>query len=385
MVVQTALALVLLVGSGLLLRSFAELRSVDPGYETADLFTFQFAPEQDHLVDGPSWARFHMDFLDRLEALPGVRSAGIVENVPLDEGLRGRRYQTEDASADPDAAHLVQVTFAGGGYFETMGISVVRGRAFEDRDLEIGTSVVIGQTTADLLWPGQDAVGRRLRAAEEEDWFTVVGVVEDVLQYDFRDDPEPMLYHSLQGPAPESWRLASPGYVVSTAQAEDIAPRIRALVREVAPEAPMYRTYTMQGLADASMARLSFTMTTLGLAAGLALLLGAIGLYGVLSYVVTQRSQEIGVRMALGAEAAQVRRMVVLEGARVVAVGAVLGLAAAALASRALASLLFGIEPFDPATFAGTTALLLAVGALASYVPARRASTVDPIDSMRAT
>ena len=133
------------------------------------------------------------------------------------------------------------------------------------------------------------------------------------------------------------------------------------------------------------VARLSFTMTTLGLAAGLALLLGAIGLYGVLSYVVAERAQEIGVRMALGAKATQVRRMVVLQGARVVVLGAALGLLAAALASRALASLLLGVQAFDPLTFAGTTLLLLAVGTMASYVPARRASSVDPIDSMRAT
>lgn len=382
-VVQTALALVLLVGSGLLLRSFGELRSVDPGYETADVFTFQFAPEQDHLVDGPSWARFHMDFLDQLEALPGVRSAGIVENVPLDESLRGMTYETEETAGDPDAARSVRVTFAEGGYFETMGISLVRGRGFEERDLEVGSNVVIAQSTADLLWPGGDPIGRRLRGLGDENWFTVVGVAEDILQFSFRDDPEPIVYHSLQGPTPDSWRLSSPGYVVSTAQAETIAPRIRDLVREVAPEAPMYRTYTMQGLADDSMARLSFMMVTLALAAGLALVLGAIGLYGVLSYVVAQRSAEIGVRMALGAEAGQVRRMVVMEGARVVVLGAALGLLAAAAASRALASLLFGIEPFDPLTFGVTTALLLAVGALASYVPARRASTVDPLDAMR--
>ena len=384
-VLQTALALVLLVGSGLLLRSFSALRNVDPGYETRDLFTFQFAPEQSHLVDGPSWARFHTDFLARLEALPGVRSAGIVENVPLDEGLQGVVMQSEESAGDPDAGQRVGVTFAAGDYFETMGISVLRGRPLDERDLEEPGKVVVSRSTADLLWPGEDALGRRIRQADSEDWYTVVGVVEDVLQFDFRDEPEPMVYMGMVGPTPDAWRLSSPGYVVSTAQPDEIAPRIRELVREVAPEAPMYRTYTMQGLADASMARLSFTMITLGAAAGLALLLGAIGLYGVLSYVVAERAQEIGVRMALGAKAAQVRRMVVLQGARVVVMGAILGLGAALLATRTLASLLFGIEAFDLPTFAGTTLLLLVVGGLASYVPARRASAVDPIESMRAT
>ncbi|HSM05341.1 MAG TPA: ABC transporter permease, partial [Longimicrobiales bacterium] len=227
-VVQTALALVLLVGSGLLLRSFGQLRNVDPGYDTRDVFTFQFAPEQEHLTDGPSWARFHMDFLARLEAIPGVRSAGIVENVPLDEGLRGMRYVTEDAP-DPDGAQLLDVTFAGGDYFGTMGISVVMGRALDERDLEEGTNVVIGQAAADLLWPAENPLGRRLKGPDDENWFTVVGVVEDVLQYDFRDDPRPMIYLSLTGPTPTAWRLSSPGYVVSTAQAGTIAPRIREL------------------------------------------------------------------------------------------------------------------------------------------------------------
>ena len=384
-VLQTALAMVLLVGSGLLLRSFAELRNVDPGYETRDIFTFQFAPEQAHLVDGPSWSRFHMDVLARLEALPGVRSAGIVENVPLNEGLRGAVMQSEESAGDPDAGQRVGITFAAGDYFETMGISVLRGRPLDERDLEDPGKVVVSRSTADLLWPGGDALGRRMRQADGEDWYTVVGVVEDVLQYDFRDEPEPMVYMGMVGPTPDAWALSSPGYVVATAQADEIAPRIRELVREVAPEAPMYRTYTMQGLADASMSRLSFTMVTLGVAAGLALVLGAIGLYGVLSYVVAERAQEIGVRMALGAKAAQVRRMVVLQGARVVAMGAALGLVAAFLATRTLASLLFGIEAFDVPTFAGTTLLLLVVGGLASYVPARRASSVDPIESMRAT
>lgn len=384
-IAQTALALVLLIGSGLLVRSFAELRSVDPGYDTEDIFTFQFAPEQSHLQDGPSWARFHMGFLERLEALPGVRSAGIVENVPLDEGLRGVRWNTEETVSDPDAAKTVQVTFTGGDYFGTMGIEVLLGRALDERDLVNHGNVVVSQTTADLLWPGLNPIGRRLQSADVEGWHTVVGVVEDVLQYSFRDEPEPMIYLPLAGPTPDAWALPSPGYVVATREAATIAPRIRELVHEVAPEAPMYRTYTMAGLADASMARLSFTMLTLGMAAGLALLLGAIGLYGVLSYVVAQRSQEIGVRMALGARAGQVRRMVVGQGTRVVTLGVIPGLVAAALATRALGSLLFGVGTVDVATFVGTTLAMLLVGVVASYLPARRASSVDPVRSMRAT
>ena len=160
-------------------------------------------------------------------------------------------------------------------------------------------------------------------------------------------------------------------------------PEIRALVREVAPGAPVYRVFTMAGLVERSTTALSFTMLTMAVAAGLALVLGAVGLYGVLSYVVSQRTREIGVRMALGAEAGRVRRMVVFEGVRVVAVGIVLGLGVAAIASRALSSLLFEVPSMDPVTFGGTALAMALVGWLASWVPARRAARVDPIHSMR--
>jgi ABC-type antimicrobial peptide transport system permease subunit len=171
--------------------------------------------------------------------------------------------------------------------------------------------------------------------------------------------------------------------VVRTPRAETIAPEIRELVRSVAPEAPMYRTFTMAELAADSMVQLSFTMLTLGLVSTLALVLGAVGLYGVLSYVVAERTREIGVRMALGARPRQVRQMVVAQGARVVAVGVVIGIGVAALATRVLERLLFGVEGLDLATFVGVSLTMVVVGVLASYLPARRASMVDPIWSMR--
>jgi putative ABC transport system permease protein len=383
-VVQTALALVLLVGSGLLLRSFQHLRSVDPGYDTRDILTFQFAPEEAHLTDGPSWARFHLAFMDRLRALPGVDRVGIVENVPLDEGLRSVGFQTEETAADEeDSGARGSATFAGGDYFEAMGIEVLQGRAFTDADALEPGNVVVSRTAAERLWPGADPLGRRLRNSVVRDWHTVVGVVEDILQYDLAGEPEPVVYYPLVGPTPTSWALSSPGYVVRTARADVIAPEIRELVREVAPSAPMYRVYTMKSLVDRSMVELSFIMLTLAVAAGLALVLGAIGLYGVLSYLVAERTREIGVRMALGAEARRVQRMVVGQGARVVGLGIALGLAVSLVATRAVSSLLYGVAPADPATFGGMALAMALVGLLASYLPARRASRVDPVESMR--
>jgi predicted permease len=383
-VAQTALALVLLIGSGLLVRSFWKLSNVDPGYETKDIFTFQIAPEGEHLFDGPSYARFHTDFMERVAALPGVESVGIIENVPLNEGVQRLRFRTEEMGGDVEAGTLLGRTFTGGNYFGTMGIDLLRGRPFTtaDHTSDFG-NVVISQDAADLLWPAQDPVGRRLRSENSETWMTVVGVVEDVLQYGFRDEPNPTVYYPLVGPTPTSWVLSSPAYVVKTPRAGGIAPEIRSIVQEVAPTAPMYRMFTMESLAADSMNQLSFTMLTLGIASGLALVLGAIGLYGVLSYVVAERTKEIGLRMALGAEARLVQRMIVAQGARVAGIGVLIGAAAALVSTRVLGGLLFGIDAVDPRTFAGMSAAMILVALLASYLPARRASRMDPIDSLR--
>ena len=384
---QTALALVLLVGSALLVRSFDELRSVDPGYDTEDVFTFQIAPEGEHLQDAPSFARFHTDFMERLRALPGVETVGIVENVPLNEGVGTTRFRTEDMAGDDEAGPLLSFTWSAGDYFEAMNIEVKRGRPFTDQDhtTQLG-NVLISQSAADLIWPGENPIGQRIRPDDDSwpTWETVVGVVDDVLQDDFRGEPEPMIYFPLVGQTEETSRtVSSPAYVVKTPRADVIAPEIRAIVREVAPTAPMYRQYTLEGLAADSMMRLSFTMLTLGIAAGLALLLGVVGLYGVLSYAVAERTREIGLRMALGAEARRVRAMIVGQGAKVLGVGLAVGLAAAYFAAKALGDLLFHVQSFDVLTYVGVSALLLAVGLAAAWVPAWRASRVDPMVSLR--
>jgi predicted permease len=383
-VAQTSMALVLLIASGLLVRSYWELRGVDPGYDTHNVFTFQIAPEGTHLPDAPAYARFHLAFLDRLKALPGVESVGLVENVPLNESTASARFLTEATAANPDAGPRLQFTWAGGAYFRTMGIALISGRAFvTDDHLATPGNVVISQSAAKLLWPGEDPIGRRIRRQDLSTWETVIGVVEDVMQDGFREPPAPLVYFPLVGPTPTSWIVSSPAYVVKTPRTEQIASEVRALLRDVAPEAPMYRVFTMDGLARDSMVAVSFTMLTLGIASALALILGAVGLYGVLSYIVAQRTKEIGVRMALGAEAAQVRQMVVAQGARVVAVGVVVGLIVALASTRALGSLLFGVAALDPVTFAAMSVSMVLVGMLASYVPARRASRVDPIESLR--
>jgi putative ABC transport system permease protein len=381
---QTALALVLLIGSALLVQSFERLRAVDPGYDTADIYTFQFAPEQARLVDGPTWGWFHLDFMDRLRALPGVMAVGVVNNIPLDEGTGTGRFLT-DSMAPEGGGALLDQNFAGGDYFRVMGIDILRGRPFTpDEAVTSNSNVIISQSAAARLWPDRDPVGQRIRpTGDKPQWFTVVGVVADVKQNDWRDAGAAVVYLPLTGPTPAAWALGSPAYVVKSPRAASLGREVRELVRQVAPEAPVYREFTMEFLAQRSMVQLSFTMLTLGVVSALAMILGAVGLYGVLAYVVAERTREIGVRMALGATASTVRRMVVTQGAKVVLVGIVLGVAAALASTRLLDALLYEVDALDPVVFVAMSIVMTGIGLLASYVPARRASNVAAIESLR--
>ncbi len=266
-----------------------------------------------------------------------------------------------------------------------MGIRLRRGRDFTTGEaVTPNSSVIVSQSAAELLWPGQDPIGKQLRrTGGDSAVYLVVGEVDDVKQDDWRDDGEAIVYHALTGPTPTAWGMGSPAYVVKSARAATLSREIRELVRQIAPEAPVYREFTMERLANRSLAPLSFTMSLLLFVASLALMLGAVGLYGVLSHLVSQRTQEIGVRMALGATARKVQQMVVGQGVQIVVIGAVVGLLAALASTRVLASLLFGVEAIDPLLFAAMALFLVTVGLVASWVPARRASLVDPIEAMR--
>jgi hypothetical protein len=287
---------------------------------------------------------------------------------------------------DDGGGTLLDQNFAGGDYFRAMGINQLSGRSFTDDEAMMPNSnVVISRSAAQQLWPDQNAVGQRIRRPGTTQWYTVIGVVNDVKQGNWREAGEAIVYFPLTGPTPTSWAMGSPAYVVQTPRAASLTPEVRALVKEIAPEAPVYREFTMEFLAQRSMVQLSFTTLTLGVVSGLALVLGALGLYGVLSYVVAERTREIGVRMALGATAGVVRRQVVSQGTKVVLVGVVIGIVAAFGATRLLGALLFEVRAVDPLVFGAMSVMLLVVGALASYVPARRASAVDPMEALRGT
>ena len=377
-VVQTASALVLLVGAALLARSFWQLSRVDAGYDTNGIFTFQIAAGGPDLNDRAAVSRFQYVFMDRLKALPGVESVGFISTLPLDEGAGSVNVTTPKILASGAEAPLVRNAAAGGAYFQTMGIALKRGRFFERMEEELGTrNVVISEAAAKLLFPGEEPIGQQVRPAAGGDaWVTVIGVVEDVLVDDLRRrTPEAMVY--LPGAS------TSPAYVMKSARADQLTPEVRAVIRELIPNSPMYRIFTMKTLAANAMASLSFTMLMVSTGAVLALVLGAVGLYGVLSYGVTERRQEIGVRMALGAEPRSVRRMFVWQGTRVALVGVVVGVLAAVALTRYVQTLLFGVGSLDATAFAGMSAVMLAVALIASYLPARRASRIDPLAALR--
>jgi len=377
-VVQTASALVLLVGAALLMRSFWQLSHVDAGYDTEGIFTFQVAAGRPDLNDRASMSRFQYAFMDRLKGLPGVESVGYITTLPLDEGAGRQNITTSRLEASGAEAPVVRFAGAGGAYFQTMGIELVRGRYFDRVEEEQAMPlVIISESAARLLFPGEDAIEKQLRPATgNQRWYNVIGVVEDVLIDDLRrTSAEPTVYL----PAVSG----SPAYVMKSNRAEKLEPEVRAIIRELIPTSPMYRIFTMKRLAAKAMANLSFTMLMVSIAAMLALVLGAVGLYGVLSYRVTKRAQEIGVRMALGAEAKTVRWMFVRQGGRVALIGIVVGTLAAAVLTTYIQTLLFNVERLDMGVFAAMAALMLAVALLASYVPARRASRVDPVVALR--
>ncbi len=362
---QTALAMVLLVGAGLLVKSFLEIRGIDPGFDTEGILTFRLSLPPGQYPGALQPAAFHSRLLQRLRALPGVEAAGGVSALPLAQNTSSTAHDIEDQPTSAgELPPMFSFKYATPGYFRAMGISVVAGRAFQEGDGELEPgAVVVSRALADRIWPDQDPIGKRIRLngdTTELGWERIVGVVESTRDQGLRNDPLQVVYHPLVGPhGDEGWATPNLGYVVRAENPLALVDGVREAVREMDPNLPLTAVRTMQSVMAGSIVRLTFTALSLGIAAAVALILGAVGLYGVLSYVVTQRTQEIGVRMALGAQAREVQGMVVASGARLAGLGLVLGLLGAGALTRLLQGLLFGTEPLDPLTFAGVSLLLL--------------------------
>jgi putative ABC transport system permease protein len=379
-VLEIALALVVLVGAGLLVRSFVSITTRDAGFSPEQLLSFnvQFVP----LPDDASRAQAAAQLVDRLSELPGVQAAGGATGLAAVTPQRATRFAIDGRTltADEDTALFIAAT---PGYFAALRTPVLQGRPFERTDTAGGAPVVlINRTLAQQLFPNADAIGRRLKIINPEQsaaWRTIVGVVGDVKYQGLEDQPRPALYTPF-AQTPFMWlymMVRTPAGIEATAQA------LRRAVPEVSPALVPANIRAMTDVLSGNVAEPRFNMLVVSTFALLALLLSAIGIYGVIAYSVIQRTHEIGVRMALGANRADVLRLVVSEGLGVALGGVALGLAGAAVFTKLMSDLLFGVTARDPLTFGAGGALLLTVALAASYIPARRAARVEPVIALR--
>ncbi|HEX7049890.1 MAG TPA: ABC transporter permease [Longimicrobiales bacterium] len=391
---QVALALILIVGAGLLLESFRGLRAVDPGVDPEGVLTMElYLPSGRYDGHAARW-QFYRAMLERVRALPGVTAAGVSNDMPFSGGYgcTTQAFADREVYARLDDAGLTTCagqTPTSPGYFEALGIPLLAGRTFRDDDNSgSGEPVaVVSRAFAERFWPGEDPIGKRVApGSRSAPFYRVVGVVGDVYASSVEEAPAVAIYYPIV-PAPGSGGWGSARYLVVRTELADPAslfPAIRRIVADLDPAIPLANVDEMQTIVDRSMSRQSFTLALLALAAGVALALAAIGLYGVVSYVVTRRTGEIGVRIALGAQARQVERLVVAGSLRLVLAGLVAGTGAALLLTRLLRGMLFGIEPTDPIAYIAAATLLAGVAGFASWLPARRAARVDPMVALRA-
>ncbi|HJR61304.1 MAG TPA: ABC transporter permease [Vicinamibacterales bacterium] len=386
---ELALCVMVLIAAGLLVRSFARVQQVAPGFNPSGVLTFQVSLVGRKYADGARVQQAYRAMWDRLGALPGVTAAGGVTALPLSQMFAWGPITVEGRPVTPEEKFInVDQRTVGGRYFAAMEIPLVAGRFFNDEDTaDTPRVVVIDERMADQLWPGQDPVGKRIRTggfdvAPDTPWMTVIGVTGRVKQYTLDgEEPRIAMYH---------WHRQRPSrtlnVVVRTAGADParLAPAARQVLRDLDPDLPIYSVQTMQARVDESLARRRFAMTLLTLFAALAFGLAAIGTYGVIAYLVSQGTREIGIRMALGATPEGVAGMVVRGGMTLAAIGIAAGLAGALLLTRFMEGLLFGVGASDPATFAAIVGLLTVMALAATYVPARRAARIDPLLSLRA-
>ncbi|HEX6536028.1 MAG TPA: ABC transporter permease [Gemmatimonadaceae bacterium] len=381
-VAQMALCIVLLVGAGLLTRSLVSLQHVDAGFDPARLLTMELRLPPTKYRDDASITRMFDAMIARIRAVPGVRAAALVRAVPMSGNADGAVYEIEGRPApDPARAAETQLNTVSPGYFATMRIPILRGRDFTERDRDGAMRVVIvNDRMAAREWPGESPIGKRIRAVGTDAWLTVVGVVGSTKHFALDDRPAEQAYIPYMQ-APQIFTS-----VVARTAGDPMAlgAAVRGAIWRVDRDQPVWKIRSMELLMRRSLRQRRVVMALTGTFAAVALLLAAVGIYGVVSYLVTRRTQEVGIRMALGARATDVRRMVVWQGLRVVGAAVLLGVAVALVASRLITSQLYGVSAADPVTFVAAPLVLVLVALAALYLPARRASRVDPVVALRA-
>ncbi|HEU4586749.1 MAG TPA: ABC transporter permease [Gemmatimonadaceae bacterium] len=388
-VAQVALAVVLLAAAGVMLRSFERLRSVRPGFDATGVIALDISLPFARYSDYRSTSAFYRDLQSRVASLPGVEAVGATRVLPLDGGGACTVLFAKGATApNKGAAPCIRYDYVTPGYFEAMGIALHgTPSAWNDVDGK-HAGVVVSASLANRFWPGEDPVGREINNGSGDAYFRVAAVTGDVRIDDLRTPAPEIIYFPIV-PAEGTVLWGSPSSMtlvvrVKSANPLSLVPSIRRTLAAIDPSIPIANARSMSDVVAKSMARLSFTMLLLGVAGVMALVLSAVGLYGVISYIVGERRGEIGVRMALGARAGEVGGMIMLQSVRLAAIGVAIGLLGAVAATRVLRSLLFEVSPTDPLTLVAVAVFLMLLAALASYAPARRAARVDPIEVLRA-
>lgn len=380
---EVALSLMLLISAGLLIRSFLQLVKTDPGFNSDNLLTMNLVLPVAKYKDEPQRAAFYSDLVRRVMELSGVESAAAVNHLPLGGSNSSTSFLVEGLPEPPPGQEFSgRYRVCTPNYFETMGIPVLRGRGFTDQDKAGAPPVIIvNETLARKYWPNTDPIGKRMRYTgplEQNPWMQVVGVVKDV-KHEMNLPITEDFYVPHAQDAWQSMVLVAKTKVEPAAMAAPIRQQVWALDKDQ----PVFDVHTMREVRAISLALYSFSSIMLSIFAGVALLLAAIGIYGVMSYAVTQRTQEIGIRMALGARVVDVLKLVVRNGMSLALIGVAVGLAGAYGLTRLLASLLVGVAPTDLVTFSTVTFGLLLIALLACYIPARRATKVDPMIALR--
>ncbi|MCZ6917376.1 MAG: ABC transporter permease [Gemmatimonadetes bacterium] len=376
---EIAVAFVLLVGAGLLLRTFALLEKIRPGFDYDGLLTYSISLPSTQYQIPAGTHRFFDEMTTRAAGLAEVQSAAVVWPIPLEGQSWSSDYTVEgDAPGDQATANQRVIT---PNYFETLDIPILDGRTFQPNDMR--EVAVVSQRFADEAWPGQPAVGKRIQTSpwDQPVWFDVIGVVGDIRYKDIREEPASTIYFSTAGWSWTDWEF---GVVARTRGAPmNAVPALKALLAEMDATIPLARPRAMEGYVSDLISPNRFALALFGTFAILAVTMAMVGVYGSLSHAVGQRTREIGIRVALGARRSGIVRMVLWEGLALAAVGAIVGVVGALLLSRFVASLLYGITATDPATYIAIGFGILAVASLASYVPARRATRVDPMETLR--
>jgi predicted permease len=384
-VAEVALSLVLLVGAGLLIRSFMRLQQFDLGFNPDKLLTMRIQLPGTKYREGKQITSFYQQLLQRIENVPGVRSVGAISEIFLTDTPNSTGFTIEGRPA-PVGAESIEVPFdsVSPGYFRVMGIPLLSGREFDDRDVDGSTpAVIINQTFANRFFPGEDPIGKRFvygqQPAPDNPWFTIVGVVGDMRRTGFDRPVRPETFLS------EAQATSPTLTIVARTEGDpaSFAGALRSEVWAIDKDQSVFNIKTMHETLAEMMSQRRFNMLLLGIFAAVALTLAAVGIYGVISYSVTQRTHEIGIRMALGAGNREVLRLVIGQGMVLVLIGVAAGLVAAVGLTRLMSSLLYGVSATDPLTFAALSLTLTGVALVACFVPARRAMKVDPMIALR--